>query len=368
MKAIDISFVHGRLPRIKEGKKQVELRVYFPQSKERVYKSTGIWVKHFSDGKVGKREENYEKLNRIINQQRDRVQELYDDFLLKKKDFKSSDLRRYYAGDDISINFNDFFEQTLLKQAIRQSTYQNKLHTLHLLNEYNSNISFAEIDYSLIDKFNSFLVKKGMTTNTIYKIHSHIKSILKEAINMDYLFKSPYGKFQVKKERKVKFSLTKDQVMRIYQQPKSLVRDAFLFSCCTGLRFSDVTRLKQENIKENDGKLYVVLDEMKKIEGRGITNEINFVFDFGEEIIQSLTGESFFPISHGYANAELKKIQRDAISELKKPLTFHISRHTYLTHVAAKTGSIFAVMKYGGISNVSVAQGYVDMANRLIGI
>lgn len=363
MKAIDVSFVHGRLNRAKDGKKQIELRVYFPQTRERVYKSTGVWAKHFSEGKIGTREENHTKLSRIIKQQRDQVQELYDDFILKKKDFTSGDLRRFYAGEDVRITFNKFFQEVLGKQAIRYSTYQNKLHTLTLLNEYNPSINFAQLDYTLIDSFNSFLAEKGMTMNTIYKIHSHMKSIITEAINMDYILKSPYGRFQVKKERKVKYALTKEQVLRIYQQPKSLTRDAFLLSCCTGLRFSDVIRLTQENIKEVDGELYVVLDEMKKVEGRGITNKINLVFDFGEELVRSLTGEYLCPVSHSHANIELKNIQSGAISELKKPLTFHISRHTYLTHVAAKTGSIFAVMKHGGISNVSTAQGYVDMAN-----
>jgi len=46
-----------------------------------------------------------------------------------------------------------------------------------------------------------------------------------------------------------------------------------------------------------------------------------------------------------------------------KPLTFHASRHSALTEVAAKTGNVFSVMKFGGIRKVDTAMIYVHLAS-----
>jgi integrase len=49
-------------------------------------------------------------------------------------------------------------------------------------------------------------------------------------------------------------------------------------------------------------------------------------------------------------------------AEIDKLLTFHVARHTFLTHVAKNTGSIFQVMKYGGLRKTDTAMIYVHLA------
>lgn len=366
MKAIQISLIHGRLDREKEGKKQVEIRVYFPTTRQRVYKATGVWVKHFADGKISSREPNYASQTRILDSQIENLKAVYDDFVLKKKNFTPADLKKYFGGEDVRVTFNTFFEETLRRSQIRYSTYQNKSVTLKILNAYNPEINFAELDYEFLVNFNKHLVAKSFTPGTIIKIHSHLKSIINEAVKMDYLVKSPYLKFKLKRHKTKKFALTESQVMAIYALPHSEVLDLFLLSCCTGLRLSDVIALKPESFREVNGEMYVVVDEMKKIEGRGVVNKAGAVFAFGEQLVRKYAAMDSFDFSC------YKKINiplRNKLSPLKltKNVTFHISRHTFLTHVAIQTGSIFAVMKAGGISNTATAQGYVDMGNSLIG-
>jgi integrase len=363
MKSIDISAIHGRLNRTKDGKKQIEIRVYFPDTRQRVYKATGIWVKHFSEGKVVSREKNSTALNRQLTSQITEIRELYDDYILKKKPFTANDLRSYYNGENVRGNFNEFFKKEIERQDVRYSTYLNKKHSLAILNAFNDNILWSDLDYEFVVAFNEYLKKCDFKQTTIFKVTSHVKSIINLAINMDMLIKSPYRNYKLKRGVSKKFALTKSEVEAIYALPPSHFRDLFLISCCTGLRYSDVTRLSDDNIVEIDGSMYVRLDEMQKVEGRGVMVKADYVFPFGEDLLRDYKRNEDAPIS---MHQNIKNIGK-AIG-LGKPLTFHISRHTFLTHVAIKTGSVFSVMKMGGISSIATAQGYVDMGNLLTGV
>ncbi|NCC41900.1 MAG: hypothetical protein EOM21_21320, partial [Gammaproteobacteria bacterium] len=157
-----------------------------------------------------------------------------------------------------------------------------------------------------------------------------------------------------------KYALTTEQVEAIYNLPESPLRDIFLISCCTGLRLSDAVKLNG-SIVEIDGAMYVRMDEMTKVEGRGVMVKGDLVFDFGDELLRKYKTT---PVDINYKQVILG--MRHLVPDMPE-LTFHISRHTFLTHVAIKTGSIFSVMKYGGISSVATAQKYVDMGNLLIG-
>jgi len=367
MKAISITAVHGRLNREKDGKKQIEICVYFPDRRQRVYRTTGLWVKNFADGKINSREKDHVSLNRNLERQKKELHDLYDDFQLKGKPFTPDDLRRHLNGEDMTVTFNKFFADTVRKQRIRQTTGTNKLITLRYLNEFNPELRFAEINYQTILEFDEFLAKLKFKSSTVFKIHSHLKNIIHEAVKLDHMVKSPYLKFQMRKPHFKKYALTEDEVNRIYELPYSEARDMFLISCCTGLRFSDASVLTGEQIKEIGGEMYVHVEEMRKVEGRGIMNKATVAFPFGEDLLRTYYKKSgrIFNQYNSVTNAALVKIGQDA--NIAKPVTFHISRHTFLTQIAVKTGSIFSVMKAGGISSVSTAQGYVDMASELIG-
>ena len=47
-----------------------------------------------------------------------------------------------------------------------------------------------------------------------------------------------------------------------------------------------------------------------------------------------------------------------------KKMSAHVGRHTFLTHIAAKTGNVFTVMSLGGIRKVDTAMVYVHLAEQ----
>ena len=52
------------------------------------------------------------------------------------------------------------------------------------------------------------------------------------------------------------------------------------------------------------------------------------------------------------------------LAGIRKKMSAHVGRHTFLTHIAAKTGNVFTVMNLGGLRKVDTAMVYVHLAEQ----
>jgi integrase len=127
------------------------------------------------------------------------------------------------------------------------------------------NISFEDIDLEFYNSFISYLTKEDYSQNTIGKHIKVLKTFLNEAtergINKNVDFKK--RKFKRPTEDTDKIYLNVDELEAIYKlklsEDKQLedVRDLFIIGCFTGLRFSDFSELKTENISPDGTKISI---------------------------------------------------------------------------------------------------------------
>ena len=47
---------------------------------------------------------------------------------------------------------------------------------------------------------------------------------------------------------------------------------------------------------------------------------------------------------------------------IKKKLSIHVARHTFITYIAVKTGNVFLVMQLSGLVKIETAQEYIHIA------
>jgi integrase len=126
--------------------------------------------------------------------------------------------------------------------------------------------------------------------------------------------------------------LTVEEVKQLVKTEcvKPIVKQAFLFSCFTGLRFSDVKALKWDDIQTDNGGDKVIRFMQKKTgkhENLQVSDEaLKFLPDKG-----TVNGnDAIFMLSNnGYTNQALKSWVFAA--GIKKRVTFHVSRHTNAT-------------------------------------
>ncbi len=155
-----------------------------------------------------------------------------------------------------------FIEQS---KSIRQNeTLKGYRTTLNHLKDfsirYNRKVDFEDIDMDFYHQFTKYLsVEIGNSKNTVAKHIKTIKTYLNEAtdrgLNVNMIFKS--RSFKKITETVDKIYLTLDEIQRIYElvlpnvRVMNIARDLFVISCYTGLRFSDFTHIRQEDIKDN---------------------------------------------------------------------------------------------------------------------
>ena len=170
-------------------------------------------------------------------------------------------------------------------------------------------IDFNTIDLDFYSDFTEYLSKTlNLSTNTIGNHIKVLKSILNEAtergLNKNLQYKSK------------KFSTTREQTDSIYLSEKELkeledldlsnnlrlenVRDLFLVGCYTGLRFSDFSILKTEQMKDG----FIKIKEQIKT-GNPVEIPIHNVV---KKIVNKYNGELPRAISNQKFNEYLKEI------------------------------------------------------------
>ncbi len=132
-------------------------------------------------------------------------------------------------------------------------------------------IDFDTIDLDFYLDFKEYLTTtKKFSTNTIGRIIKTVKTFLNEAtergINENLSFRSK--RFRVISEKADNVYLTENELNDLYflnltDNPKlERVRDLFLVGCYTGLRFSDFSKLRPQNI----GKEFIEIETQKTAE------------------------------------------------------------------------------------------------------
>jgi integrase len=163
------------------------------------------------------------------------------------------------------LSFYKFIEQYIIecKGLKSDATIKTYGTTLKHLKKY-SIVSCKEFDFEDITiewraGFIRYLQSLGVARNTEGKNIKNVKVFLNEAtergINNNLAFRS--RSFSKPTEDVHKIFLTREDIQRLVDydfaadKSKELVRDYFVISCMTSLRYSDFVDIKPENIKDN---------------------------------------------------------------------------------------------------------------------
>lgn len=166
------------------------------------------------------------------------------------KRFMSGEIKN--KGNDRKENTLGNYEATYKHLILYQSREQIKLN-------YNSiNLEFF---YKYVDFLKSVIKIKH---NTIAKDIAIIKSVMGEAVDLGYTdnFQFRHKKFSFSEVETDQIYLTEQELSQIYKaelpnQSLDRVRDLFIFGAWVGLRYSDYSDIKPENIYEYDGDVFI---------------------------------------------------------------------------------------------------------------
>ena len=83
---------------------------------------------------------------------------------------------------------------------MKESTRQNHLSTLELLQEFKKEVLFTDLTFEFVSSFDNYLQSKGYHLNTIAKHMKHLKRYINVAINKEYMDIQKYAfrKYKIK--------------------------------------------------------------------------------------------------------------------------------------------------------------------------
>jgi len=255
-----------------------------------------------------------------------------------------------------------------------------KKHLLNFLKEKKmTDFPIERIDYNFISDFDLFLCKtqvnhgtNTMVQNTRNKHHTRVRTILIRAIREGFITKNPYMDFKLKKIPANRAFLTEEELQLITEHTlggnESLikVRDIFIFSCYTALRFEDAQNLSMDNIsKDMKGKFTLRIKQEKTDENIAIPllpPALSIIKKYESAPERLVQGKVLPKFSNQKVNAYLKVIAE--LTDLKKNLTHHVARHTCATTILLSNEvPMEAVSKWLGHTDIKTTQIYGKITN-----
>lgn len=267
------------------------------------------------------------------------------------------------AKDLEDLDFYAFFANEIELLPVAESTKKNHRDTLRLLHKFKEKLYFSQLNYELLTSFDYYLVKSGYAVNTIARHMKVLKQYINRAIVLEYIQTTPFKKYKIRSAETERESLSEKELalMEQYheqQENRNEILDAFLFSCYSGLRYSDMCRLTKQHITIINKKRWIVI-RMQKTD-TDIRVPISLLFDgkglnLLKEIRRSRGLVFRLPCSQT-VNRELNKICKRL--GIKKHITFHSARHTCATLLLYRGVNITTVQKILGHKSVKTTQIY----------
>ena len=268
---------------------------------------------------------------------------------------------------------NDEFGRMVGVSRSRATYNKYRCVYLHLERYLRGRLCLPDLELSAVDRdfvvgFHAYIAQEcSHRKNTVWVYLTALKHVLMLAHNRGYLDRNPFVDYRFTSEPVLRGILSMEEIRRVAAlEPGSdmsrLVRDAFLFSCFTGLSYADLCRLTRRNLEHSDGVLWLNIRRRKT--GAEVSIRLFAVpCSILRTYLPASPDEPIFPLpSNGWCNRCLEQVLNRA--GIDKRLTFHCARHTFATTVTLAQGvAIETIAKLLGHKNIRTTQIYASVTH-----
>mgnify|MGYP002597428024 FL=1 len=378
MEKISYNLVFNRKKRLnKRGMALVQVEAYL--NRKKMYFSTKIYLKPEqwdAKRKMVKNHPNANVLNRMLYENIAAIEQTELGLWQQGKSI-SLDLLKNSIDKPLSNgrSFLTFFKEEIANSSLKESTRQNHLSTLELLQEFKKEVLFTDLTFEFVSSFDNYLQSKGYHLNTIAKHMKHLKRYINVAINKEYMDIQKYAfrKYKIKTVENGHTHLSPEELEKLetlqltgrYTKYQKTL-DAFLFCCYAGMRYSDFVNMKPDNIVEMHQETWLIYKSIKT--GTEVRLPLYLLFS-GKGILilnkyQANLQDFFHLRDNSNVNKELIIIAR--LAGLAKKVSFHTARHTNATLLIYNGVNITTVQKLLGHKSVKTTQIYTNVMDATI--
>lgn len=231
-------------------------------------------------------------------------------------------------------------------------------------------LTVAEVDKTLCREFATYLSQQAATGGrhlsavSAYHYFGVFKYMLAEAVRDGIIATNPAEQLRKKElpQRPVvhKGYLSPEElaVLAATESRHLVVKQAFLFCCFTGLRYSDVSQLTWQSVSQQGGCSYLSIVMQKTQEP--------FRCKLSEEALHWLParqGEGLTFKLPALSTVERTLRQWVKTAGISKHVTFHLARHSYATMALMAGADIYTISKLLGHRNITTTTTYASMVD-----
>lgn len=261
--------------------------------------------------------------------------------------------------------------RTLSKATVRAFKDSRKNFALFLKTRGNEDCLPKEADKDLIENYRLFMLRDlGNKESSVSNRLRHLHQVIRKALQERYIREDPFEQIDIETPTYARNALTSDDLHKLlsYRPHRSVdnhCRLIFLLGCFTGLAFSDLKKLRMDDVYTfGDGRRYISLCRTKT-QNRSIVP----LLPIAEEILTIVSdgrkeGLLFreFP-----TNSHFNRKIRDIIIKAGLPphteATSHTARHTFATTICLENGlPIETVSKMLGHRFISTTELYAKVS------
>ena len=268
-------------------------------------------------------------------------------------------------------------KKKLIGISVAEETYYCYLRTEALLKQFlrekynREDIYLRELTVGFIADFHTFLLTKTkMRQNTTTKHLKFLKKIVNDSVARGYIPANKLATYRVERIATEPVFLTEEELRRVinFETPYrhlERTRDAFLFSCFTGLAYIDIKTLTKEHIERGEnGKMWIKKHRVKT----GVLSRIP-ILPIAKMILDKYKDADpnvLIPIQGASeVNEYIKTIA--VLCGIDKHVVFHSARHTFATTVTLSNNiSLEVIAKMMGHTNTRMTTRYAKLLDRCI--
>ncbi len=355
--------------------------------------SSGIDVlhKHWINNQVHSGDNNSASKNRTIKQLHVKLEDILIEAIGKGINADRAYFKCELEKDNKVLTFWEVWDEYigekehLFKQSSLKKVKSLKVHLEAFEKHIKEPLSLDNINEKILNKLRHFFYEtRNLNTGTTAKYIGVLKMFLNWAVKLKYTKNIDYKTFeniQQKDSLKVALSVRELQSIRDVKIPQAKnylrnVRSLFILSCKTGLRYSDYTRIKEQNIKQDEnGDYYLQITQEKT------SNPVELpLTDEALEIVQDLLSGEVHPITNQRMNEYVKELCKlaglnepfavrryvgknytETVKKKYELISTHTGRRTFATNLLLKGVPAQVVMQFTGHKDAGSFALYVNI-------
>ncbi|MGV0923971.1 site-specific integrase [Empedobacter tilapiae] len=274
--------------------------------------------------------------------------------------------------DKANITLYEYFDQLKEHRSSYLSNYGTWKSVKRYIDQYfHHSTTLSELTIDSINGFKRYLDVDAKTKHDTplkhgskYSYFNRFRATIKQAYEEGYITNHKLLKikpFEEKESQREYLTFEELQAIASTECKYNILKKAFLFSCLTGLRWSDIYKLKWHEVRDENDVHRIIFTQKK-------TDDLEYMYisKQARELLgeRNMSNPRVF-INLNYSSATNTELLRWCMKAgITKHITFHCARHTAATLLLEAGADLYTVMKVLGHKDIRTTQIYAKIVDK----